>query len=86
LAFGLANRVVPAGEARAAAMALAQEIAAFPQACMRHDRLSVKAQSGLPFQAALASEFAFGRRTLASGESVEGAKRFSTGTGRHGSF
>ncbi|HUP06997.1 MAG TPA: crotonase/enoyl-CoA hydratase family protein, partial [Caldimonas sp.] len=47
LAFGLANRVVPAGEARAAAMALAQEIAAFPQACMRHDRLSVKAQSGL---------------------------------------
>jgi enoyl-CoA hydratase len=86
LAFGLANRVVPAGEALAAAQALAREIAAFPRACMRHDRLSVKAQSGLPFDAAMKREFEFGRRTLASGESVDGAKRFSSGTGRHGSF
>jgi len=86
LAFGLANRVVAAGEALAAAKTLAREIASFPQACMRHDRLSVKAQSGVPFDAAMASEFAFGRRTLASGESVDGAKRFSSGTGRHGSF
>ena len=86
LAFGLANRVVPAGEALAAALALARAIAAFPQTCMRNDRLSVKAQSGVPFDAAMASEFAFGRRTLASGESVDGAKRFSSGTGRHGSF
>src|SRR5256714_12071389 len=59
LSIGLANRVVPAGEALSAARALAAQIAAFPQACMRHDRLSVKAQSGLPFEAAMASEFGF---------------------------
>jgi enoyl-CoA hydratase len=84
LAIGLANRVVAPGEALAAAKALGREIASFPQTCMRHDRLSVKAQSGLAFDAAMASEFGFGRRTLASGESVEGAKRFAGGAGRHG--
>ncbi|MGB1221274.1 MAG: crotonase/enoyl-CoA hydratase family protein, partial [Alcanivoracaceae bacterium] len=40
LAFGLANRVVPAGQARLAAEALAADIAGFPQRCLREDRLS----------------------------------------------
>ncbi len=41
LAMGLANRVVPAGEARAEAEKLAAEIArAFRRACMRSDRRS----------------------------------------------
>jgi enoyl-CoA hydratase len=86
LALGLANRVVSAGQALAAAIELAQQIAAFPQQCLRNDRASVMAQHGLPLQAALAQEFALGQRTLASGESVQGARRFTEGTGRHGRF
>ena len=86
LALGLANRVVAAGEALAAALELATQIAAFPQQCMRNDRASVMAQHGLPLRDALAQEFALGLRTLQSGESVEGAQRFSGGAGRHGRF
>src|SRR3954464_10508804 len=40
LEIGLVNRLVPAGEAVAAAQELARQIAAFPQACLRGDRLS----------------------------------------------
>ncbi|MEP7099959.1 MAG: crotonase/enoyl-CoA hydratase family protein [Burkholderiales bacterium] len=86
LMLGLANRVVPAGEALSAAIELAKQIAAFPQQCLRNDRASVAAQHGLPLRDALAQEFAFGLRTLQSGESVSGAQRFSAGIGRHGRF
>jgi len=86
LLFGLANRVVPVGEALAAAKALAREIAAHPQECLRNDRGSLFAQEGLPERDALAAEFGLGQRTLASGESRSGAERFSGGAGRHGSF
>ena len=86
LALGLANRVVATGEARTAAVALARAIAAFPQVCMRHDRASVRAQSGRPFDEAMAREFALGLETLRSGESVAGARRFASGKGRHGDF
>ena len=86
LALGLANRVVPMGEALAQAQALAREIAAFPQQCMRNDRASVRAQHALAQQKALAQEFALGLQTLASGESVRGAQRFTEGAGRHGRF
>jgi len=84
LRIGLANRVVPAGEALAAARALAREIAAFPQECVRNDRASVREQAGRPLRDALAQEFALGLRTLDSGEAVRGAQRFASGTGRHG--
>ena len=77
---------MPAGRALEAALALARQIAAFPQTCMRNDRRSTREQAGKPFAAALAQEFALGMRTLASGESVEGARRFASGTGRHGNF
>ncbi len=40
LAFGLTNRLVAPGEALAAALELAKQLAAFPQTCMRTDRLS----------------------------------------------
>ena len=86
LAIGLANRKVPAGEALAAAQALARQIAAFPQECLRNDRASALGQAGLPLREALAAEFALGLKTLASGESVEGATRFARGAGRHGRF
>jgi enoyl-CoA hydratase len=86
LALGLANRVVGSGEALAAALVLAHEIAAFPQQCLRNDRVSVQRQHGLSMAAALAQEFALGRQTLDTGEAVEGARRFVAGTGRHGRF
>jgi enoyl-CoA hydratase len=86
LRIGLADRVVPRGEARPAAEALARELAAFPQRCLRADRLSVYEQTGLELEAALAAEVRRGAEVLASGESREGAARFAAGKGRHGSF
>ena len=86
LAIGLANRVVPAGRARDEAEALAREIAAFPQVCMRHDRLSAYEQHDLPLHEALAREFAHGLESLASPELATGLKRFRGGAGRHGRF
>jgi len=86
LVLGLANRVVPAGQALAAARELARAIAAFPQRCLRNDRASVLGQHGLPLRDALAHEFALGMQTLQSGEAVSGAQRFSAGMGRHGEF
>jgi enoyl-CoA hydratase len=85
LAFGLANRVVPAGQALAAARELAAGLAAFPQVCLRSDRASVLDQQGLDEAAALASEFTHGRQALNS-EAIPGAARFAAGAGRHGSF
>ena len=86
LAFGLANRVVANGEARAAAEALAAQIAAFPQACLRHDRLSSYEQWGLPLAEALKNECRHGKISLASGDAEAGAGRFREGEGRHGRF
>lgn len=85
LSIGLANRVVPPGEARAAAEALAAEIARFPQGCMRADRLSAYAQFDLDLPAALRAEGAGGVAVLAA-EAIPGAARFAAGKGRHGRF
>jgi enoyl-CoA hydratase len=85
LAIGLANRVVPAGTARAEAEALAAEIAGFPQTCLRQDRLSLLEQAGLPEGAALANELEHGVVSLGS-DAIAGARRFAAGEGRHGSF
>jgi len=86
LHIGLANRVVASGELMAAAEALAAQLAAFPQACLRSDRASAHAQWGLGEAEALAQEFALGMQTLRSGETVAGATRFRDGAGRHGDF
>ena len=83
--IGLANRVVPAGQALAAAQELAAQLAAYPQVCLRSDRASALDQEGLDEAAALAAEFAHGREALAR-EAGAGAARFTAGAGRHGSF
>lgn len=85
LAMGLVNRVVRKGEARAAAEALARDIASFPQRCMRADRLSAHTQFELPLPQALLREFEGGLAALAE-EGIAGAQRFASGAGRHGSF
>ena len=84
LAIGLANRVVPTGQARAAAEALARELAALPQRCLRSDLGSARRQWGRTREDALAGEFAAGLEVLASGESATGAGRFIGGAGRGG--
>jgi enoyl-CoA hydratase len=82
--MGLAHRVVPTGRARAEAEELAATIARFPQACLRADRASFLDQDGLDEPAAMRGELRHGMGVLA--ESLEGASRFASGAGRHGSF
>jgi enoyl-CoA hydratase len=86
LAIGLANRVAPPGEALATAVALARSIAAFPQLCLRNDRLSAIEQWDLGEDAALRNETARGLETIRSGETLSGAGRFASGEGRGGTF
>ena len=85
LEFGLANRVVARGEARASAERLAHEIAAFPQTCLRNDRRSVLFQEGRLEADAMAYEFAAGANSLQA-DALAGAARFAAGAGRHGTF
>jgi len=83
-AIGLANRVVPSGQSREAAIALARQLAAFPQATMRADRESAYAQWDLPLGEALQQEWQRGRVRIP--DALEGATRFTQGEGRHGRF
>ncbi len=84
LRMGLCNRVVPAGQALEAALALAHQLAAFPQATLRADRASALAAEGLPLQQALLQEWAGGRECLA--DAPRGASRFAAGQGATASF
>jgi enoyl-CoA hydratase len=83
--IGLCERLVEPGDARQAAEELAQSIARFPQRCMRADRASVYAHSGVSIEDGLKGEFYGGKEVLAK-EGVEGAARFASGKGRHGNF
>ena len=82
--MGLANRITPRGGALAEALALAKELAALPQRCMRSDRLSALEQWSLGAREAMLNEFHRGMTVINSGESKEGATRFASGAGRHG--
>jgi enoyl-CoA hydratase len=82
LAMGLANRVVPNGQSRSAAEDLAAELARSPQGCMRSDRLSALHQWG--HSQAEALDFEFGSLARVAAESIDGARRFADGAGRHG--
>ncbi|OEU88440.1 enoyl-CoA hydratase [Streptomyces abyssalis] len=82
--MGLANRLVPQGESRAAAEELAAQLARFPQTCLRGDLASVHEQEGLPEDEAMARELRHGQAALR--EAAEGAARFAAGAGRHGDF
>jgi enoyl-CoA hydratase len=84
--MGLANRLVEPGAALQAAIALAKEIAAFPQRCLRSDRRSSYEQWDLSFDDALREETRLGLEVIRSGETAAGAQRFAGGAGRHGSF
>jgi enoyl-CoA hydratase len=85
LSMGLANRLVDDGLALDTAQALARQIAAFPQACMRADRASAFAQWDLPLPEALRAEGAAGHAAFMA-EGIAGAAQFAAGAGRHGNF
>ena len=80
--IGLANRVVPTGQARRAAEELAAELAGLPQGCLRSDRLSTLNQWG--HTEAEGMDVEFGSLSRVAAETIAGAKRFADGAGRHG--
>jgi enoyl-CoA hydratase len=82
LRMGLANRLVPRGGALAAALALAHEIAAYPQAALRGDRLSSYEQWSSTLEDALAGEYRHGVGALQTGELVNGLERYASGSWR----
>ncbi|MDJ0340254.1 crotonase/enoyl-CoA hydratase family protein, partial [Streptomyces sp. PH10-H1] len=83
-AIGLVNRLVPPGQALSAARELAADIARYPAACMRADRLSAREQAGLAEPEALRQELRNASAALAG--VTTGAHRFTSGLGRHGDF
>lgn len=82
--IGLVNRLADDQTALETALSLAQQIASFPQQCMRNDKLSAQQQWGMTEQQACDNEMRLGMQTFASGETVAGATRFKHGAGRHG--
>jgi enoyl-CoA hydratase len=86
LRMGLVNRLVDPGQALQASVDLARELAAFPQRCLRSDRMSAYEQWSLDVDDALTGEYRHGLDTIRSGEAAAGAARFSAGEGRHGAF
>jgi len=86
LQIGLVSRLVEPGKALESAIELAQTIAAFPQHCLRADRMSVYEQWSLSWEDARRNELKHGLQVLASGESRAGAQRFASGEGKHGKF
>ncbi len=86
LRMGLVNRLTEKGEALKGARELANQIAAFPQRCVRSDRMSAYEAWTMPLAAALVNEYRHGIATVNSGETREGAQRFAAGAGRHGKF
>jgi enoyl-CoA hydratase len=84
LRMGLVNRLVAPGEALAAALGLAHDLARLPQRCLRSDRLSAYEQWSLPHAEALRNEVRRGLEVIRSGETRAGAERFARGEGRHG--
>jgi enoyl-CoA hydratase len=82
LRMGLANRIVPPGDALVAAVTLAREMAALPQAALRSDRLSSYEQWPLTLREALANEYRHGMATLETGEMFGGLERYRSGEWR----
>src|SRR2546430_6589427 len=84
LRMGLANRLAPPGQALPAALALAHELAARPQAALRSDRLSSYEQWSLTLTDALLVEYEHGISTLQTGELFGGLEDYASGAWRSG--
>jgi enoyl-CoA hydratase len=76
-AMGFVNRIVPDGDALAAATDLAEQIAAFPWNCVVHDRASAYEGLGLPLDDALTNEDRHGREVIFAPGFLDGVARFT---------
>ena len=85
LRLGLCEYLTASGAARQKAEALAQDIARFPQTCVRADRRSAIGSQGLTVRDGLIQEWYNGREALRN-DGIRGATRFKEGLGRHGDF
>jgi enoyl-CoA hydratase len=85
VAMGLADRLVPTGQALPTAIELAREIADFPQIAMRSDRMSAMRQWNLSEAEAIALETSLSLEARQK-EARSGATRFASGMGRHGAM
>ena len=85
LQIGLVERLVDPGHALEEAHKLAHQIAELPQGALRADRRSVLNQWSMSLEDAARAEHQGGVEVLASGEAQQGARRFTEGSGRHGS-
>jgi len=83
--IGLADRLVPAGQARRAAEELSAQLAAFPQLAMLSDRYSAITQWDYSEEEAIRREIE-GSRPAFEQDFQSGAGRFVGGEGRHGKF
>jgi enoyl-CoA hydratase/carnithine racemase len=75
LSLGLVNEVVEPGRHVGRALALAEQLAGFPQDTLLSDRRAVLEGAALPLADGLALEAALGRERLAT--ALEGARRFA---------
>lgn len=85
LAFGLVNRLT-GEDVLSYAVDLARRMASFPQECLQNDRMAMYRGLHMDIEEGLKMEFETGMKTIESGETVQGARRFSDGEGKHGSF
>lgn len=89
--MGLVNIVTKTGTAYGRAMELAKQITTFPQLCLKTDRAStIRSTYNLHlfadnFRDSLENEGTQGM-TVISKESIEGAKKFVSGLGKHAKF
>lgn len=74
--IGLVNQIVPAGEARKAAEAVAEEIAARGPLAVREAKRLINAAMDLDLDAGLAAELDASERIFASEDMLEGANAF----------
>ncbi len=86
LRMGIANRLVPRGQALEAAVRLAHELTQFPQRCLRSDRCRRTSSGRFSYEDALAQRAPPRRAVIESGETAAGATAFARGKGRHGAF
>eukprot|EP00602_Paraphysomonas_sp_CaronLab_P006462 CAMPEP_0185034676 /NCGR_PEP_ID=MMETSP1103-20130426/24766_1 /TAXON_ID=36769 /ORGANISM="Paraphysomonas bandaiensis, Strain Caron Lab Isolate" /LENGTH=386 /DNA_ID=CAMNT_0027571425 /DNA_START=171 /DNA_END=1331 /DNA_ORIENTATION=+ len=84
LHIGLVNRVVPQGQALAAALEYAQDLSRYPQLCLRKDRDALLRQWGMSADDALSMEASEGETPVVIEEAVKGAGVFARGKGRGG--
>lgn len=82
--IGLATRVVPAGTAESAAVALGQELAGWPRRTMLSDLAATRAAFDRPVEQALLHEHDLGVASLEAGGARDGVRAFRAGGGRHG--